>query len=480
MSDRKPRSDLRMSPEEMRSFGYRVVDLIVDRAAELDTSDPTRRATRADMERRFREPPPEKPSDPEAVLHRVERDVFAHAMCLDHPRFFGWVPGPTNFVSVMAEALAASVNPFMGSWLVSAAPSTVELVTVDWLREIVGLPDSSGGLFVSGGSMANLTALAVARETKLGGDMSRAVVYGSDETHSSLERALRVLGFRDDPLRTLPSDDAFRIEPDALAERIRVDRASGLRPFCVVANAGTTNTGAVDPVEGLADVCRREDLWLHVDGAYGVPAMLDRATRARFAGIELADSVTLDPHKWLFQPYEIGCVLVRDRALLPRTFAIFREYMRDATGPDEEVNFRDYGVQLTRSFRALKLWMSIQVFGLEAFRRAVRRGIELAEHAETLLDERPGWEVVSPARIGLICFRYVPGSVRDDPAAQDRLTAEMTARMYDDGYAVVSSTRLHGRPVLRLCTINPRATRESVVETLDRFERFADEATRAS
>jgi glutamate/tyrosine decarboxylase-like PLP-dependent enzyme len=225
------------------------------------------------------------------------------------------------------------------------------------------------------------------------------------------------------------------------------------------ATAGTTSTGATDPLPDLAALCAEQELWLHVDGAYGAPAVLTDQGRATLAGLERADSLVLDPHKWLFQPYEIGCVLVREPALLERTFALSGVYLRDTMGP--EVNFRDRSVQLTRGGRALKLWLSIRVFGLAAFRDAVARGIALAGHAEALLRERPGWEVVSPAQLAIVCFRR-----EGDDELQTRISDAMVA----DGYAAPSTTEVGGRVALRLCTINPRTTDEDIERTIERME----------
>ncbi len=471
MSDFPPET-LQLDPETMRRFGYAVVDLLVEQQAGLADARCVNRASRAEMERKFREPPPRQGSDPIDVLGRVRDEVYTNAMCLNHPRFFGWVPGPTNFISVMAESLAAGLNPFMGSWLVSAAPSTIELVTVDWLRSLAGMPESAGGLFLSGGSMANLTAMAAAREARSQQGDNQGIVYASSETHTSIPRALRVIGFPAEAYRTLPVDCAGTLPIETLTAAIDADIAAGRRPICVVGNAGTTNTGAVDPLRKLRAVCDRYKLWFHIDAAYGAPAAWTAAAAPLFDGLGDADSVTMDPHKWLFQPYEMGCLLVRDRSVLPRTFSIYRDYLRDAVAAEDEVNFRDYGVQLTRSFRALKLWMSLQVFGLDAFREAIGRGIALAEFAEEELTRREGWQVVTPARIGLITFRR---RFSGGDAIEDRRNQRLSERMYEDGHAVLSTTEIDGRPVLRFCTVNPRTRREDLCSTLDRFETFARE-----
>jgi aromatic-L-amino-acid decarboxylase len=472
---------LELSPEAMRALGYRVVDMLVEHLVGLREKPVTRRGTRREIEARLREPAPAQGSDPAAVLERLEREVFGNLMHLDHPRFFAFVPGPGNFVGAMADALASGFNVFAATWLEASGPAEVELVTLDWLRQLCGLPETAGGLFVSGGSAANLTALAVARHVKLDDRIEGAVVYGSDQTHSSVERGLRVLGFAPGQLRRLPSDEGYRLDPAVLRRAISEDRAAGRVPFCVVANAGTTNTGAVDPLPELAALCREEGLWLHADGAYGAAAVLCDAGRARLKELESVDSLALDPHKWLFQPYEIGCVLLRDRRLLKETFRILPEYLRDADRSEEEVNFCDYGVQLTRGFRALKLWLSIQVFGLDAFREAVARGFALAESAERALGEAPCWQVVTPAQLGIVTFRWVPpgppmlggvsaGTLEDKLEA---LNAGLVEAMVADGFAMVSSTVLRGRTVLRMCTINPRTTESDVRETIERLGQLA-------
>lgn len=469
---------LELSREEMRSLGYRIVDLLVERTAGLPDLPATGWGGREELEALFREPPPETPRDPAEVLDRLERDLFPRFMPISHPRFFAFVPGPSNFVGAMADALASGLNPFLGTWFAGSGPAEIELVTLEWLRDLCGLPPETGGLMVSGGSMANLTALCAARHDRLetrGEDPARAVIYLSDQTHSSVERALRVLGFRPDQIRKLPADDEFRLSIPVLLEEIAADRAAGRLPFCVVANAGTTNTGAVDQLPELADLCRREKLWLHADGAYGAAAMLCKRGRQALAGLDRVDSLSLDPHKWLFQPIEIGCVLLRDRRILHDTFTIHPEYLRDVHRDLEAVNFCDYGVQLTRGFRALKLWMSIQIFGIEAFRKAVDRGFDLAEQAEAILRESSAWEVTTPARMGIVSFRYASPDKSDEEL--DAIQQGIVDGLRSSGFAVVTSTSLRGRTALRLCTINPRTTDEDLRATLERMARIGQGLT---
>jgi aromatic-L-amino-acid/L-tryptophan decarboxylase len=476
MSDGHSNLALQLSRDEMLAFGHEIVAIIVAHLENLSKKPVVRKMDRSSLEKRLREPLPERGVEIGTVIRQLQENIFANIMHNDHPRCFSFIPGPSNFVSIMADALASGFNVIAADWLEASGPSEVELVTVDWLRQLCGLPESAGGLFVSGGSMANLISLGTARHAMLRGKTAGAVVYCSDQTHSSVERALQVLGFETAQLRKLPSDDLFRLSVACLKREVTADRAAGKVPFCVIANAGTTNTGAVDPLVETAEVCRQEGLWFHVDGAYGAPAVLCEKGHSLLRGLHLADSLTLDPHKWLFQPFEIGCVLIRDVHLLKGAFAIRPEYLKDLESTGEEINFCDYGIQLTRSFRALKLWMSLKVFGLQAFREAVARGFVLAEFAETLLRASPYWEIVTAATMGIVTFRFVQegGSQHD----VDRINQQIVDEIFKEGFATASSTRLLGRKVLRLCTINPRTTEDDIRQTVFRMEHFGRLACR--
>jgi glutamate/tyrosine decarboxylase-like PLP-dependent enzyme len=443
----------------MRRLGYRVVDRIVEHLVELRDLPPIRTGDAAELRAGLGGPPPEAPGDPDAALDALFDDVFPFIQSGDHPRLFARIGSPSNYISVLADAAAAGFNVFTGSWTGGSGPAAVELVVLDWLRELCGLPEGSEGVLTTGGSVASLAGLAAARTARLDGrPHADAVVYASDQVHAAIPRAVDVLGFAPEQLRRLPGDAGLRLAPADLRAAIEADRAAGRRPFCVAATAGTTSTGAVDPLDELADVCAEHGLWLHVDGAYGAPAVLSPACQPLLAGLGRADSLVLDPHKWLFQPYEIGCLLVREPGLLERTFALDGVYLRDTLGG--EVNFRDRSLQLTRGARALKLWLSIRVFGLAAFREAIGHGIALAEHAEAVLRARPGWEVVTPAQLAIVCFRR---------SGDDALQSRIVAAMVRDGFAAPSTTEVGGRVVLRLCTINPRTTFEDVERTIERM-----------
>ena len=458
---------LELSAEEMRALGHQVVELLVDHFAGIHDQSVGRKVGRAELPPLLAGDIPEEPSDAAELFRPLREQLFTNMLHVDHPRFFAFVPSPNNFVSVMADALAAGFNVFTGTWFAGSAPAQVELTVIEWLRQICGLPEGAGGLLVSGGSMANLTALAVARHVKLDDELAGAVAYISDQCHSSVGRALRVLGLPADRVRLVQATDEFRMSVEGLGAQIAADRSAGLRPFCVVANAGSTNTGAVDRLREIAKLCRVEDMWLHVDGAYGAPAILTDKGKQFLEGLELADSLSLDPHKWLFQSFEAGCVLVRDRSLLLRTFQVMPEYLRDTHGICEEVNFGNYGVQLTRSFRALKLWLSLRTFGVSNFRKAIARGIEIAEIAERELRANAEWEVVTPATLAVVTFRYIAGGLPTDEI--DRLQGRIVEAMLADGYAIATSTVLNGRPALRFCTINPRTSNDEIRETIRRM-----------
>src|SRR5437762_4826811 len=297
------RSRISLPLEEMRRFGYRVVDLLADHFAHMGRGPVGAKAEPGRILSLFDGDPSEKGRDPQEILAQLEREVFPNNLHVDHPRFFAFVPGPNNFVSAMADTLAAGFNIFNGTWLGGSAAAAVELGVVRWLCRICGFPTAAGGLFVSGGSMANLTALVAARHSVLQDRVAGATVYFSDQTHSPVERALRVIGFLPDQMRKLESDNNFRLSIQSLRAAIANDRAKGLRPFCVIANAGTTNTGAVDPLPELADLAAEVKLLLHVDGAFGAAAVLSDRVREMLRGLERAGSIPLDPHKWLFQSF---------------------------------------------------------------------------------------------------------------------------------------------------------------------------------
>ena len=471
---------LQLSHDEMQALGSQALALVIKHFESNRDDRVAVTLARAQTERMLRSPLPENPTPVGELVDLLARDVFPNALKSDHPRFYAFVPSPTNFVSVIGDLLISGHNLFAGHWMAASAAGQIEINVIDWLNELVGFPvKEGGGILVSGGSMANLSAIATAREARMGGPNERAIVYCSDQTHSSLAKGLRILGFRPEQKRTIATDEGLRLSLPALEKAIAEDRAAGRLPFCVVANGGTTNTGAVDPLGAIADLCAREKLWLHVDGAYGAAAVITDRGRAALKGIERADSITLDPHKWLFQPYELGCLLVRDSRTLQKAFRVedddHADYLEDVTRwVKNDVNFFECGIQLTRSFKALKLWLSMRAFGLGEFRRAIEVGFEMADHAERTLRAAGTWEIVTPSQMGVVTFRWRDAS---KTAAQiDAVTKGTVDLMRADGYALVMSTALAGRPVLRLCPINPGTNEGEIEETIARLGRFSVEA----
>jgi glutamate/tyrosine decarboxylase-like PLP-dependent enzyme len=459
---------LALPPETMRALGHRTVDALVDALSDPSTPCLTRAAPE-EMERRLPAAVPEEPHDFEALLQRLQADVFPFMSRLDHPGYFAFVPACGTFPAALGDFMAAALNPYVGAWMEAAGPSRLELVVLEWFKEWIGYPPEAAGVLVSGGSAANMTALACAREALLGPMTDTAVAYVSDQAHSSLARAARALGFRPDQLRVVPTDRQRRLRPEALDGAIAADLAAGRTPLFVAAAAGTTNTGAIDPLEQVAAVCRKHGVWLHVDGAYGGFAALTERGRAALRGIELADSVTLDPHKWLYQPFECGSLLVREGRLLRSAFEIEPDYLRDnAAHENAEVNFADRGLQLTRGARALKIWLSISFFGAAAFREAIDRCLDLAVLAEEHVRARPELELVSPASLGIVCFRRrgPEGEPEEDAA---RRNAALVAAYERTGRGLLSSTRLHGRYAIRLCVLNHTSGEEHVRAALDWF-----------
>ncbi len=458
---------LALDAEQMRRMGYAVVDLLIRRIGELADGPVVRMASRAEMEARIDEPAPPAGRDFAALLERLDRDVLPFVGHFDHPRFFGYIPGAGTWPAALGDLIAAATNIDAGGWREAAGPSQLELTVLEWFRGWIGYPEGAAGVLVSGGSAANLTAIACAREAIVGPMSPRIVAYAGDQTHSSIARAARHLGFRPDQIRVLPTDDRFRIRLDDLAAAIDADAAAGRLPFLVVANAGTTNTGAIDDLVSIARLCRERGIWLHVDGAYGAFAVLTDRGRAALAGMELADSVTIDPHKWLAMPFEVGCLMVRDGANLERAFELHPEYLRERIDDRHSVNFADRGLQLTRSSRAIKVWLAIQTFGVDAFRTVIDRAMDLTLEAQRRIEADDRLELVTAASLGVLTFRR-RGAPEDGADRVDRLNEAVVADLAAAGDVLLTSTLIGGRYAIRLCILNHTTGRGDVEHALER------------
>lgn len=460
-------SSLDLSEQEMVRLGSRVAEVVARHLASLRTQPAYMTLTRSQADHLVAGPAPETGRDFEELLRFLRERVFAHSAREPHPGFLAYVPSCPTFPSVLGDWLATGFNCFGGVWSVAAGPNAVELTVLDWFRGWLGMPKGTGGLLTSGGSAATVTAIVAARHAAVldqPGRLERAVLYASQQAHSSVVRAAWIAGVSRAHVRSIPVDADFRMNTDQLQAAIREDKAAGLLPFAVVASAGTTNTGSVDALGTIADICQAESLWYHIDAAYGGFAALTDRGQTLLAGIERADTVTLDPHKWLFVPFECGCLLAREPRRLADAFRILPEYLRDVETDGEEVNFADYGEQLTRYTRALKVWLPVQYFGVGAIRSAIDGGMNLALHAQTLLRQDPIFEILSPAQLGVICFRVHPAGV-DDPATLDALNQRINEQVNALGRHFISSTRLRGSFSLRICVLGFR-TRESDIDEL--------------
>ncbi|MDE2752242.1 MAG: aminotransferase class I/II-fold pyridoxal phosphate-dependent enzyme [Gemmatimonadota bacterium] len=463
-----------MPAPAMLDLAARAAEALVRRSEELDRTEAWDGEFRDELVEKLMQDPPERGRAPNEVLEQALADILPPALRLDHPRCFGFVPSCPTWPGVIADFLAAGHNINSCNWLISSGASQLECVVVEWFREWLGYPDTAGGLLTSGGSAASLDALVAAREAA--GYPERASVYMSDQSHSAHLRAVKIVGVRPEHARIVPSDERFRIDMGALARLVAADRAAGLKPIAVCANAGATATGDVDPLEELADLCASEDMWLHVDAAYGGFAIVTERGKRILRGIERADSIVLDAHKWFFQPYEVGCLMVRDISTLEKPFGIRPDFLQDALWGSGHPNFWDRGLQMSRSARALKIWMSVQTFGMAAFRRAISNGMDLAARAQEYIDESPVLACTSPASLSVVCFRVDPAGQDIADEDLDEVNRTVLARLFWEDPAFMSSAMPRGHFSLRLCIVNHNTTWDDVRDTLEAAERFGREA----
>ena len=462
---------LELDLETMRAMAASVTDLVTAHLHSLRDQPARVTLSRSDAKRLVGSIAPTAPEQGigfDAALGELADRVLPYHAREPHPRFLGYVPSIPTFPSVLGDWLATGYNFFAGVWPIASGPNEIELIVLDWFRQWLGLPNGSGGLLTSGGSTATLMAFVAARHARLGDDGSllpRLTIYTSTQAHSAAVRAAWIAGISRANVRILPTDDEWRLGAATIRHAVAADRTAGLVPFLVVATAGTTNTGAVDDLPAIADLCESESLWLHVDAAYGAFAALTPRGRELLRGIERADSIVMDPHKWLFVPFECGCLLARDPSKLKAAFHVMPEYLKDVAPGEEEVNFADYGEQLTRYSRALKIWLSLRTFGVAPIRAMIDRGIALAELTEKIVRRDPLLEVLAPARLGILCFRVHPAGL-DDPVALDALNEEVNARVNAPGRFLISSTRVNGAFSLRVCTHNWRTTEADLEELL--------------
>jgi aromatic-L-amino-acid/L-tryptophan decarboxylase len=468
-------ADLETFREDLRKAS----ELVVRLYGRLDRARVTPATSRMEIASLFDEPFPEEPQPMEAILRQVENNIFANSTLYLTPRFLGYINSGGNQASVLGELLASAVNQVCAMWHFSPAASEVERRVIRWIAQFIGYAPEAGGCLLSGGSAGNFVGLAVARKQKAQFDAASlgmrggpaVTVYVSQEGHASLEKSMVLLGMGRNQLRKIAVVDDFTIDLEALEKQVTEDRKNGYHPICVVGNAGTTNTGTVDPLDALAEFCRKQELWFHVDAAYGGPAAGTEVARRLFRGLDRADSVVVNPHKWLYVPAEAACILVREPRALRDTFQVVADYLLEESdaGGDGPIDFKDYGPQLHRNFRALKVWMTFKAYGARKLRAAIESNIEIMRYLADRIDQSQDFVRLAPVPLSVVCFQYrTPDvSVHRDQKYLDRLNNRLAEALEKDGRVFLSGTKILGKRVLRACSVNHRLRREDVDFLLD-------------
>lgn len=448
---------------EIRQLGHRIVDDMFDYFENL-REQPAWQPIPDEVKKRLQNQPlPNEPQNIGEIYEDFLQDVLPYPKGSRHPRYWGWVEGNGTPFGMLADLLASGMNSNVSFG--EQSPVYVELQVIDWFKEMLGFPKEASGILVSGGSMANLTGLAVARNAKPDFDIqekglqsveAKMVLYGSSETHNSVQKAVELLGLGNESFRRIPVDENFEIDVEELKKAIAKDKTDGLKPFCIVGNAGTVNTGATDDLEQLADICERENLWFHVDGAFGSLAYLSESFRPKLKGLERADSLAFDLHKWMYVNYEAGCVLIRHEKLHHQTFSPSGGYLAHLPrGLASGTWLSEYGLQLSREFRALKIWMSLREHGIEKYRRLIEQNIEQAKYLTDLVEKLPELELLAPVPMNIVCFRFVKDGL--SKAELNELNREILMQIHESGLAVPSYTTIGGKFGLRCAITNHRS-----------------------
>lgn len=488
IQDPLDQTELSLDPDDweaMRELAHRMVDGMIDYAM----ANPERSMWHHAPDRVrqfFTSPLPTEPTPLELVYEEFKQFVLPYPFGNSHPRFWGWVVGCGTISGAFADFLASSMNPCAGVLAYHSA-NYVELQVLDWIKSMLGFPATASGLLTSGCSASNLIALTVARNAHLGtsarteglqGLNHTLVLYASEEAHASIQRAVEILGLGSNALRCVPVTERYQMDLGKLRSRIADDRAAGLSPFCIVGAAGTTNTGAVDDLDALADICQHEGLWFHVDGAFGAWAALVPGVRQLVAGMERAHSLACDLHKWMYLPYDIGCVLVLDEQSHRETFSMAPAYLSHGEGKlgmlGEDVPWLiDYGLQYSRSFRALKAWMALKEHGAHKFAQLIRQNINQAQYLAQAVEASPQLELAAPAILNVVCYRYFKRGVK--PATLDAVNRDIVVELQEQGIAVPSMTTLKGKRYIHVAITNHRTRRKDLECLVNESVRLGDQ-----
>ena len=465
---------LEPSADEIREWENAVTQFMIEYFGELRDRPVYRHTSSREIRSGLDSNLPIKGTDFDSLLKVFRDTIVPFSRQNAHPRMFGYVQSPGTPIGAFADLLASTLNANLTIWRSAPGPVELERLTIDWIRQILGFPAEAGGLFVSGGSMANLAALAAARQTKYN-SLGRLRLYASTAAHFSIVKAAALLGIGRENVQHVGIDERFRMRVDDLVAKINADVEAGYVPFCVVGNAGTVDTGAVDPLQEIREVANRYQLWMHVDGSYGAFAILADSVRKLFAGMEEADSIALDPHKWLYLPVDVGCVIYRDPETAHATFAHEAEYTRMfGEEADEAFVCWDYGPELSRRFRALKVWMLLKGVGLDRLSEAIESNLECARHLESMVQASDDFEMVAPVELSIFCFRHLPVQMRNrSPDVIDAFNEQLLVALQRDGSSYLSNTTLRGRFALRGCVLNYRTTLRDMEILLDDLRRVA-------
>jgi aromatic-L-amino-acid/L-tryptophan decarboxylase len=422
---------------------------------------------------RFDENLPEKGVNVHELLEKVRTDVVDTATMNVGPHYYGYITGGGNQVAILAEMISAALNQNNLKWHSSPVSTELEKLVIRWVSQFIGYPDTAAGAILDGGSTANFNCLAVARKNMMPDEMSRKgltgmkpmTVYVSAEGHSSFDKAVDMLGIGLDNLRKIPVDTDFRIRPDLLIQQIEDDLAGGYRPVCIIGIAGTTNSGAVDDLTELSRIAEEYGIWYHVDAAYGGPAAALDSVVHLFRGMETADSVVINPHKWLYVPFEAACILVKEPEKLRKTFSLIPDYLQSNEEGGGRTDLMEYQLPLTKSFKSLKVWMTLKAYGAKRLRDTIQGDIDHAKYLGELIEKSDDFELMAPVPLSIVCFRFKPVSMSDVDAEQ--YNRRLAHAIEQDGRIFLTATKIHGKTALRTCFINPRTTRMDVERILD-------------
>jgi len=465
--------------DETKELAYKMVDDAIDYLKNVKDS-PVWQQMPDHVKDSFKTSLPKDPSNLNEVYQKFVENGYPYPMGNIHPRFWMWYMGSSNFTGAMGDFMAAIIGSNIGGGNHSAA--RIDDQVVDWCREMVGFPETASGTLVSGGSMANIIALTVARNIMADVDVRKKGVsaikkslryYSSDQVHGCHQKGLEILGLGSETLVKIKSNNNFEVDIDALKEAIKNDKEAGFKPACIIANAGTVNTGSIDDIVAISEICKNENIWLHIDGCIG--ALINIAPKSKYlvSGIELADSVALDPHKWLHAPFEVGCTIIKNKQDHFSTFSTSAEYLDEAKKGIAAAKFlHNYSMQISRGFKALKVWMSIQEHGINKFGRLIDQNIEQAFYLTELIEKNNQLELIAPTKINIVCFRFLANEKTNEELKE--INMEIMLQLQEAGIAAISDTTVHDKHCLRVAICNYRTIKSDLDLLIQKVVSFGE------